>query len=179
MQLLITGLQTWRTRDQPPSNSPVALWQLSLGLEAVLDGWISLAWREHQEADWVQCCQCKLSKWWTVELIKKLWNVSWDMWDHQNEALHNSKRYWDEILDSKINDQIHECFNQGMQAVLRDAFALFQQSLEELLQHPQHYKEKWMELVRAAKKRKIHHEHGAYLSKQHSRRWWLGLEEPN
>jgi len=87
-----------------------------------------------------------------VELIKKLWNVSWDMWEDCNDTLHQSDRYRDEILDSKINKQLMECYNQGPQVVPRDAFAFFQHPLEELLQHSRAYKEKWLTSVAAAKK---------------------------
>jgi len=52
IQLLITGLQAWHNKDYQHSDSPVALWQLRLGWEAALDGWISLTQREHQEVFW-------------------------------------------------------------------------------------------------------------------------------
>jgi hypothetical protein len=30
----------------------------------------------------------RLSKHWTSKLIKKLWDVVWDLWEHKNEVLH-------------------------------------------------------------------------------------------
>jgi len=100
------------------------------------------------------------------------------MWEHWNDALDQSDRHQDEILDRKINEQIWECFNQGLQAMPRDVFMLFRQPLKELLKHPWPYKEKWLESVEAAKKQKNHHEYGAYLLEQCSMRHWLKLEEP-
>jgi len=54
VELLITGLQARRDKEPMPTNSLLALWQLALGWEAVLDRWFSLAWQEHQEAYWSQ-----------------------------------------------------------------------------------------------------------------------------
>jgi len=47
------------------------------------------------------------------------------MWDHHNEALHNLLEYQADILDSQINKQVQTLFQQGTQAIPRDAFTLF------------------------------------------------------
>jgi len=52
-----------------------------------------------------------------------------------------------------------------------------QKSLDDLLQHPQTYKEQWVGSVQVAMQQKQHHEHGAYLAKQQGMCRWLGLEE--
>jgi len=110
-----------------------------------------------------------------AELIKKLWNIAWDLWDHQNEALHHSQNTRNDILDSRINDQICFLFRQGLQAVPRDSFAVFQTPLDTLLQKPRHYKTRWVSSVEAAIHRKQQHEYGAYISEQRLMRRWLGL----
>jgi len=99
------------------------------------------------------------------------------MWGHQNKALHDAPAYCDDILNSWINEQVQALYNQGLQAIPRDAFGLFQHSLEELLQHPFMYKEQWVGSVRVAMQCKQHHEDGAYLSEQCGMQRWLGLEE--
>jgi len=71
-----------------------------------------------------------------VELIKKLWNISWDLWDHRNKVLHNSQNARNDILDSRINNQIRSLFGQGLQAIPRDSFAFFQMPIDTLLQKP-------------------------------------------
>jgi len=65
----------------------------------------------------VSMAQEKSSKCWTVELIKKLWNIAWDLWDQQNEALHNPQNPCDDIIDSRINDQLHSLFSNRLMAV--------------------------------------------------------------
>jgi len=91
--VLTTRLQAWWTGNPPPQDLPTAQQQTRIGWDKVIDGWLTLAWREHQEAYWAQWKHHKSSKRWTMELIKKLWNIMWDMWDHWNKALHNSEVY--------------------------------------------------------------------------------------
>jgi len=127
-------------------------------------------------AFWEQWKHWKSNKQWTVELIKKLWNISWDLWDHQNEALHNETSTQEAIVDSRTNNNIQQLFRGGPQVVPCDALTLFKGTLEELLQHSKHYKDQWVALVKAAIQQKQHHNYGAYLSEQHGMRQWLGLE---
>jgi len=72
-----------------------------------------MKWQVQQEAYWAQWQQQKSNKRWMVELIKKLWNISWGMWDHWNEGLHNSQTTCNEILDSQINKQVQTLHSQG------------------------------------------------------------------
>jgi len=108
---------------------------------------------------------------------KKLWNISCDLWDQRNEALHNSQNNCDNILDSQINDQVCILFANGLMAVPRDTFGLFHNSLNDLLQCSMTHKEQWVTSVEATIERKKHHEYGVYLSKQCCMRQWLGMED--
>jgi len=103
---------------------------------------------------------------WTTELIKKLWNISWDQWDHRNEALHNDTNNQEVILESKINSQVRDLFSSSLQAVPCNAMALFKGTLDKLLQHSKQYKEQWAASMAVATQCKKHHKYGAYLSEQ-------------
>jgi len=107
---------------------------------------------------------------------KKLWNIAWDMWDYQNEAMNNLESYHNDILDSQINNQVRALYSNGLQAVPQDAFRMFQDPLETLLMKPHQYKEQWVASVQVAMRRKQWHDYGAYLSEQQGMQWWLGLE---
>jgi len=48
-----------------------------------------------------------------MELIKKLLNMVWDMWEHCNSALHNSSNAWQQIVESLVNDAICAKYAQG------------------------------------------------------------------
>jgi len=68
--------------------SDVAMEQELLGWDLALEGCVSKKWWQQQEEYWKMFWMCKSSWRWTMELIKKLLGVAWDMWQHQNEALH-------------------------------------------------------------------------------------------
>jgi len=161
---------------QPNKGLQVAIQQSLLGWEGVLDGWLGIQWHLQQAAFWNQWKRKKSSKRWTTELIKKLWNIAWDMWDHRNGILHNADRPRDDILDSAINDQVRQFFNHGVQAVPRDAFMFFQRPVEEILSSSRRYKEQWVASVRAAIRRKQQHDYSTYLAEQRFMRRWLGME---
>jgi len=178
VQVLVGGLQAWRNNTPVLDKLQVSIKQARIRWDGLLDGWLSLEWQAQQEAYWAQWHQWKSSKCWTVELIKKLWNISWDLWDHWNEALHNSQNNCKDILDSRINDQIQYLFRQGLQAVPRDSFAFFKVPLDILLNKPRTYKIQWVASMEAAICCKQHHKFGAYLLEQCLMQCWLGLEEP-
>jgi len=114
IELLLTELNAWRNNEPHSTTSPVAQAQTTIGWDALLDGWLSLEWQATQSAYWQQWKRRKSSKRWTSELIKKLLNVSWDMWEHRNAALHHSTLHQADIIESKINDQIRETFALGL-----------------------------------------------------------------
>jgi len=178
-QALVAGLQAWRHNAHDSTKEVVSQKQARIGWNGLLDGWLSLDWRSQQEAYWAQWRRQKSSKQWTVKLIKKLWNISWDLWDHCNEALHHSQNARDDILDSRINDQIQTLFHQGLQAIPRDSFAFFKTPLKTLLTKTRHYKTWWVASVEVAMWQKKHHKHGTYLLEQCLMQHWLGLDNPN
>jgi len=175
---LIEGLQAWRSGV--PSTGATAAFQAQslLGWDVALDGWLAVDWRLQQEDFWATWRRKKSSKRWITELIKKLWEVAWDMWEHRNGILHSSTPSSDEILDSHINTKITLLHTASLCDLPRDAFTLFQTPLSKLLCHPRHYKEKWLASVEAAKERKRHHDFGAYLPEQRFMRRWLGQDDP-
>jgi len=97
---LVNRLQAWCPGSTAPGSTTASQQQGILGWDVALDGWLSIEWRAQQETYWSSWQWKKSSKRWVSELIKKLWNVSWDMWDHRNGILHSSTNTCEEILDS-------------------------------------------------------------------------------
>jgi len=163
---LIAGIQVWQEGKTTEDDTPASTQQSQIGWGAALDGWLGTEWQAQQEAYWMHWRCWKSSHCWTVELIKKLWNISWDIWDHCNEELHQATEYQAEILDSLINNQVKTFYERGPQAVPHDAIVFFNDNLDVLLQKPKHYKEHWVALVQAAIQQKKYHKYGAYISEQ-------------
>ncbi len=173
---IIWGLQRWREpqSDILPPTGQYVYDQTELGWDHFLDGWLVKSWRLHQEALWQSARSRRSSKRWIAELIKKLWNVSWDMWAHRNGILHNSPTARQEILEKQINDQIRAIYAGGTQALPRDAIGLLRKPLEHTLQLPLSTKQQWVESVNNASARKQRHEYGNYVSEQRFMAIWLG-----
>jgi len=137
----------------------------AIGADRLIEGWIPLVWHLEQEQYWSHIKTHKSSKRWTSELIKKLWDVAWDLWDQRNEALHNDTTNQD-ILDSNANNQIRYIYQHGSTTLPRDALHLIRASLDVQLQKPLATKLLWLQSVQTAQDRKKCHEHGAMTGKQ-------------
>jgi len=88
---LMKALQTWNSPDDMNNNQePLMGKQNSIRKQCIWNIWLSIEWRKQQDQIWKQLQSCKSSKHWTTEIIKKLWNMAWDMWEQRNEALHQS-----------------------------------------------------------------------------------------
>jgi len=111
----IMGLCQWHDVTST-ANQVYPRWlaeQQDVGWSSALDGWLSLQWWYEQDQFWSRICSRKSSKWWTAKLIKKIWDIAWDMWEHQNEALHHSLENRQNILESVINNKITQFYALG------------------------------------------------------------------
>ncbi len=130
-------------------------------------------WREQQDQAWKRLQSRKSSQRWTSELIKKLWNVAWDMWEQQNEALHKSNLNQELILEKDINDKIRQIYSVGIGQLARVDFGLMKHPLEHQLQLPFNTKQQWVASIEAALHRKKIHEHGSMLAEQQLMETWV------
>jgi len=95
------------------------------------------------------------SKCWMAELIKKLWNVTWDMWAHRNGILQNSAQAQLMILESDINQTITNIYAIGPQYLLREALHFLWTPLRKPFNyHSVDYKQQWIESVELAHQKK-------------------------
>jgi len=103
---ILWGLNKWQN-PSAATEPPDAVFlkdQEALGWDHFMDGWLVHSWRTYQESLW-HSVKSQQSSWhWVAKLIKKIWNVTWDMWAHCNGILHNSTQAKQAILEKKIND---------------------------------------------------------------------------
>jgi len=175
--LITTGLQAWRTGNPPPQDSSTAQQQNRIGWDKVLDGWLTLAWREQQEVYWAQWKSRKSSKWWTTELIKNC-GTSRGTCGITRMKLFTTQKYTETIfwLVELTNKFAHSMTGDSRQYPGMHSVC-FEIHLEVLISNPLCYKEQWVTLVQVAMRRKQCHEHRAYLSKQQGMRCWRGLKD--
>jgi len=172
-------LRSWPTTPATSTPSPsFAEDQAEIGHQYMMDGWLSQEWRAHQEQTWAQIRSRKSSKRWTSELMKKLWNVAWDMWEQRNDALHNSDTNREMILETHVNDQIRQIYAIGLGQLARTDFGLMTNSVDHQLQLPLQAKRLWVESIEAAIHRRKIHEHGSMVGEQRFMETWAIRNPP-
>lgn len=131
-EIIISRSRAWRS-DTAPEEFP----QLSFrGLAAALETQDSMGWKPFFEGrpayQWAQLQQVcyewhkkrRTGKRWVIALIKKLWDIAWDMWMDRNDTLHRQDY---DLLHQQMNNDIRTEFQLGPTDLPRDAQSLFTQ----------------------------------------------------
>jgi hypothetical protein len=93
--LILTSLNNWRY-TVPAGAPPLRLadlvqYQHTIGWGKFLEGWLSNEWQAIQQRYYDSLCMRRTGRWWTMALIKKLWDIVWDLWEHRNNILHEAE----------------------------------------------------------------------------------------
>jgi len=107
------------------------------------------------------------------EIIKKLWNIAWDMWEQRNDILHESEQNREAILECNTNNKMKQMYAIGPGQLARTDFGLMAHTLEHHLGQPHHTKKLWLESIAAAIHRRKLHEHGAMMAEQRLMETWV------
>jgi len=128
VEAIVGGLQGWYSGADLHlvSEWPAFIQQCSLGWNTFLEGELLGLWRQEQDNFWKRIKTQKSSKQWMLELIKKLWAVSWDFCSHQNMELHLSAEACLLIIEADTNRRVEEAFLGRSSGLPRDAARLLQ-----------------------------------------------------
>ena len=120
--------------------------QQQIGWKHFLDGCIHQLWTEI-------LADKQKTKRWVTALIKKLWTVSWEMWDHRNQALHRLENN-DTLLGWETTKaEVREELETGVDPLMtRDKKALFTLKTDELQEWTLDKAQVWLSSVQAARK---------------------------
>lgn len=146
--LLIQLLQAWRDDTAPPEPpyglSHLVERQMGIGCEYLLYGWFSWEWEAMQQAYYTFSNSRRTGKRWLIQLIKKLWNVSWDLWNHRNGILHKQSNLVSEDVEHRNDLRISSLYGQlQLSAADRDLY-LLRRSLPNLLSTDITFKLAWV-----------------------------------
>jgi len=176
---LILALQIWyQDLPHPLDSCSSPEWleaQGEVGWHGMLDGWLALPWHLEQEWYWSQIQSQKSIQHYMPKLIKKCWDVAWDMWNQHTEVLHSSPENQVNILESKVDDQIWAVYELGSLVLLCNVFCMLQALISQQLQKPLATKQQWLESIYLAMDHKLHHDHGS-MTKQRIMRCFSGLD---
>jgi hypothetical protein len=159
-QAIIKRIQAWRNQDEiltePAYNWPglntLVRTQDAVGWKAFLEGAVLKEWAAKQQEyyNWLQ--RRNTGKRWITQLIAKLWEISWNMWEQRNgesknpasPAILREHERLDAIMKREYND-LTTLTIRDRRWFRRPKEILFTESLE--------YKQLWLESVSMARAR--------------------------
>jgi hypothetical protein len=109
--------------------------------------------------EWASAQQCyydwlgrrKTGRRWLVAITTKLLNISWDMWDHRNKILHNSKHPWKMLKVKNADNLIEQEYELGYENLKRFDYHWLKQPIQVTKKLPYENKLQWIESVRLAR----------------------------
>ena len=126
--------------------------QEAIGPNAFVEGCFTDCWEEVQNIHLKALHSRRSASRWTKELIKKVWMVSWDMWDTRNGWIHREAAGRKEQLSAQIDDELDKTYRLGkavIQFYPRADQILFEKDIQELKKMTDYQKSAW---IHSAKK---------------------------
>jgi hypothetical protein len=144
--------ETTMATPAPSCNWPgvIILDQDAVGWRAFLEGGVLHAWAPKQQEyyNWIK--RRNTGKRWITTLIKKLWEISWNMWEQRNEEVNNPEspaslreHVWLDALITTNYEDVSTLAIKDRRWFHRLKEVIFTESLE--------YKQQWLESVRLAR----------------------------
>jgi hypothetical protein len=94
--------------------------QGGIGWHNFLQGRVACQFETLQQKHLTDKNSTQTDKRWTIEIIKKLTKVAWDMWDHRNDILHNDGANFHKKMEGAESDvMIRAELNTGENVLLR------------------------------------------------------------
>jgi hypothetical protein len=123
--------------------------QQGQGSSKVMFGWWATGWAEVQNSYLVSLSKRTSGRRWLSRLIKKQWEIAWDLWRHRMEVSATPDSFSVAIANDQVNAEIRVLYNRLCQSVYPPLRRWFRQPLPSLLQQPLAFKHDWLFMVRS------------------------------
>ena len=124
--------------------------QATLGWDQFLLGRISNKWSPIQSRHYKRIHSRRTGERWAINLIIKIWEFHWSMWNHRNECLHGTGNH--EILGSKhLEKEIATELKKGCALLQPTEKYLFSLTMKQVREWSALRKKKWLRTVQAAR----------------------------
>jgi hypothetical protein len=147
--------------------------QSECGWRNFFKGMLLLDWHEVIHNHFQNIHSMKSPRRWLSALIRKMWQIAWDLWEHQNGFLHNKDIT---ILSIQTDAKIMEQFKIGEHQLDHATKSLFRNGLQAILSKPLEVKQQWLGRVDAAWINSALGNHNNFHSERQSMARWLGLQ---
>ena len=158
INLILENLMAWRQSRPPPHyDGPqpflqeTQLHQTEIGWHSFVRGFVSHKWAKPQDCHYKHIGSKKTGKRWVSALIKKLWQVSWDMWRFRNGVLHTQSPTATTNFTFLLTSTIIAEKNHGHRLLPPKCTYLFHSTLTTLLRSSINNKKLWVATVWAAR----------------------------
>ena len=157
-EAILTGLHAWHqnvpvqfpTFTFPELNKTLQQ-QNEIGWQSFLEGWVSTGWQLIQQRHYQWLESKRSGRRWVIALIKKLWQVAWDQWEHRNATLHKQTSIPSIEASEHLNTTISAEYHSGSITLLPQDRYLFGTPLDKLLKQSFDQRTLWLQRIRTAR----------------------------
>ena len=122
--------------------------QRQQGTVNVMFGWWANGWADTQHAYLLSLSRRTTGKRWLSRIIKKQWEVSWDLWKHRMKIASTSDSFSLALAHDRINLEIQTTYDQYSASDYPPLRRWFRQPVQSLLLQPLSFKQDWLTMVR-------------------------------
>jgi len=117
VETILLNLCLWREGHSscPPSNNTLLAFnqQSDIGWQLFLEGCLSFEWAALQEEYYKFISSRRTGKCWAISLLKKLWQIAWELWDHRNEVLHHQENISQQHEGDQLNRSLRQLYSSA------------------------------------------------------------------
>jgi hypothetical protein len=81
-----------------------------IGWDYFIEGFIPATWIESQTQHFLSLNRLESGKRWASALIRKMWNIAWDLWEHRNSITHMTNQ---KIASDLLTNVVNDLFSKG------------------------------------------------------------------
>jgi hypothetical protein len=148
------GLNSWRSDPTagvaPATMSSARAAQEFIGWRPFLEGCLTMEWQAQQQRYYETLKSRKTGRRWATLVIRKLWDVAWDMWEHRNGILHKKDNT---VKHQATDEELRRLYAEGPTKVLRRDRTLFTKSVEDWLLSDPFVRRQWVSMVTKSSRR--------------------------
>jgi hypothetical protein len=89
IQQLCEGIEQW-PKGHVPQVTDIIHYQNNIGWNGFIEGIISDYWQNQQEEYYQHIQSKKSGLQWEIKIIRKLWIIAWEIWQHRNTKEHDN-----------------------------------------------------------------------------------------
>jgi hypothetical protein len=152
---VVDGLTGWRNGVDVQYNSRttaghLGIEQTTLGWKHFFEGRLHYQWRRQMEEYYTTIRERKTGKRWVSALIRKLWEIAWDLWEHRNGILHDKTQGYANL---SLTARINELWRHPLLKAIPSIKHLVKEGEESIQRQTHQQKQQWVIRVEAAIRR--------------------------